>query len=308
LYFQNRSKRRFAEERRYFKKGKNMEKLKFYLKEAQKTKKAIGQFNFSTLEQLKGILMAGKKLNCPLILGTSEREAKFFGIKEAVLLRDLYRKELKIPIFLNLDHGKDIGLIKKAIDFGYDGVHFDGSSLSLKENIILTRKIVSYARKKGIIVEGEVGKIETESSKIYKRKFIIKEKDLTDPREAEEFVKKTKVDSLAINIGNFHGIEVSGLNPKLRIERLKEIKKRVGETFLVLHGGSGIRERDIKEAIKNGISKININTELRLAFSFSIKEFFKKHPQEIVPYKILPQAIEGVQKVVEKKIKTFTSL
>jgi len=282
-------------------------KLRHYFKKAQKEKWALGQFNFSTLSQLKGILFAAKELNSPIILGTSEGEARFFGLEEIVNLVKFYQRKFKTPIFLNLDHGKDSNLIKKAIDLGYDAVHFDGSELPFKENIKITKKVVKYAKKYGILVEGEVGRISTESSKVYQKKFKIKEADLTKPEDVKIFVKETNVDSLAVSIGTFHGVEITGINPKIQIERLKKIKNRAESAFLVLHGGSGTPGEDIKEAIKFGIVKVNINTELRLAFTNTLKGFFKKNPEEITPYKFLPSVILAVEKVVKEKIKLFRS-
>ena len=281
--------------------------LKNYLKKAQKEGWAIGQFNFSTLEQLRGILAAAAKLKSPVILGTSHGESEYLGIKEIIALVEISKIKYKVPAFLNLDHAKDFKNIKKAIDYGYPAVHFDGSRLPLEKNIKYAKKVVGYARKKNVLVEGEVGAIGTDSSKIYKKEFKIRESDLTNPEEAERFVKITGVDSLAVSIGTFHGIEARGKNPRIRLERLKEIRKRIGNTFLVLHGGSGTRNDDIKKAIKLGIVKININTELRIAYTCALKSNFRKKTEETTPYKYLPLAIKAVQKKVEEKIKLFGS-
>jgi len=300
--------------------------LKYYLKKAQKEKWAIGQFNFSDPSQLEGIVEAAKDLESPIILGTSEGESRFLGLKQAVALKKSYQVEKGFPIFLNLDHGKSFEYLKKAIELGYDMVHFDGSKLSLKENISQTKEIVKYAKKFSVLVEGEVGAIGNESSKIYKEKFVIKPEDLTNPQEAAKYVRETRVDCLAVNIGSFHGVSVQG-NPKLDLERLKQIKKAVypvksskagispkaklfngvKNVFLVLHGGSGTPDRDVKKSIELGIRKININTELRMAYTETLKESFKVHPEEITPYKYLPNAIKAVQKVVEGKILLFGS-
>ncbi len=281
--------------------------LKDYFKKAQGGGWAIGQFNFSALEQMRGIFMAAQKLKSPVILGTSKGESEYMGIKEIVALVEISKIKYQVPAFLNLDHAKDLTQIKKAVDYEYSAVHFDGSDLSLEKNIKYTKKVVEYAHKKNVLVEGEVGAISTESSRIYKKEFKIKEKDLTDPEEAERFVKETGVDSLAISIGTFHGIEARGKNPKIRLEKLKEIKKRIKNTFLVLHGGSGTRDEDIKKAIKLGIAKININTELRIAYTRALKNNFRRRREEITPYKYLPWAVESVQKKVEEKIKLFES-
>jgi fructose-bisphosphate aldolase, class II len=284
-----------------------MKNLKFYFEKAQKEKFAIGQFNFSDFTQMKAIVNKAVELKSPVILGTSEGESKFFGLEEAAALRDVLRKKTGLPIFLNLDHGKSFEYLKQAIDAGYDMVHFDGSKLELDENIKIAKEVVKYAKKKGVLVEGEVGKIGTDSSKLYSEKFEIKEEDLTKPKEAERFVKETKVDLLAVSIGSFHGIEISGIDPNLRLDVLGKIEEKIGDEFLVLHGGSGTPEDDIKEGIKLGIVKININTELRLAFSGNLRRALSADPEEIVPYKFLPEAQRSVEKVVGLKINLFGS-
>ena len=281
-------------------------KIKDYFKKAQKEGWAIGKFNFSTLEQLKAIFAAAANLKSPIILETSEGESNFIGIQEAVALVKLFSEKFKIPAFLNLDHGKSLEYIKEVVAFGYNLVHFDSSKLPLEENIKETKKVVDYCHKKGIFVEGEVG-IVAGSSIIHKEKIEIREEDLTDSEEALKFVKETSVDSLAINIGTFHGVEADGMNPHINLQRLKEIREKTKDIPLILHGGSGTPEEDIKEAIKLGIVGININTELRAAFANALKKELQINSDEIVPYKFLPPAIEAVQRVVEKKIKLFGS-
>lgn len=259
--------------------------LKDYLKKAQKQKFAIGQFNFSTLEQLRGILAAAQKMKSPVILGTSEKESKFLGLKEILALVEISKMEYKVPVFLNLDHGKDLDYIKKAIDLGYSAVHFDGSDLSLEKNMKYAKKVVEYAHKKGVLVEGELEDIE--------------KGNLSSLNEVERFAKETKVDSLAIAIGSRHGFY---RDVKLNFDRLKEIKEKMN-TFLVLHGASGIPNVQIKKAINLGIVKININTELRLAWKRTLAKSLKA--QEIKPYKILPKVQKAIQEKVEEKIKVF---
>lgn len=284
-----------------------MKNLKFYFQKAQKEKWAIGQFNFSTKEQLTAIFLAAKKLNSPVIIGTSEGESRFFGLEEAVCLKKILVKRYNISVFLNLDHGKDLDYIKKAVKIGYEAVHFDGSHLSLKENLRLTKEIVSDAHKKKVLVEGEIDLIPG-SSKLHREKIETKEELLSDPQKLLEFVEKTKVDSLAVNIGNIHGMGMGGENPHIDIPRLKEIREKIGESvFLVLHGGSGTPEADIEKAINRGVVKINVNTELRIAFLGSFKKFTQENPDELKPYKIFPNSIEAIQKVVEAKIKLFHS-
>ncbi|MCX6724400.1 MAG: class II fructose-bisphosphate aldolase [Candidatus Staskawiczbacteria bacterium] len=284
-----------------------MKNIKYYLEKAQKEQWAIGQFNFSDFTQMKAIVEAGEKMKSPLILGTSEGESKFFGLQEAVALRDVLRKKSGLPIFLNLDHGKSFEYLKEAIDAGYDMVHLDGSKLSLEENIKITKEVVKYARKKGVTVEGEVGRIGNDASRLYSEKFVIKEEDLTKPEDAFRFLKETKADLLAVSIGNFHGIEISGIDPNLKLDVLKEVREKIGDKFLVLHGGSGTPEEDITGAIKLGIVKININTELRLAFSGNLRRFLNSNKEEIAPYKFLVDSKDSVERLVERKINLFGS-
>ena len=275
--------------------------LKSYFKKAQKGKWAIPQFNFSTLEQLRAILTASAKLKSPVILGTSEGESGFMGLEETIALFEIAKMKYKAKAFLNLDHGKDINLIKKAIDFGYAMVHFDGSNLPFKKNIQITKNIVKYAHKKGVLVEGELGYIEGES-KVHAQKAKVNKRNLTSPEQVSGFIRQTKVDSLAVAVGNLHGVYKGGM--KIDFKRLEEINKETN-IALVLHGGSGIADSDIKKAIKMGIVKININTELRIVWKESLEKTFKKG--EIKPYKILTAVQDLIQKKVEEKIILFDS-
>lgn len=282
--------------------------FKNYFKRAQKEGWAIGQFNISNLETLKAILGAAQKLKSPVIIGTSEKESKFLGLKEVVALIKAFREKTGLPIFLNLDHGKTFEYIKEVINAGYDAVNFDGSELPIEENIKITKDVSDYAKKFGVLVEGEVGVMKG-ASQILEKSPEIKEGDLTNPEDALRFINGTKVDNLAINIGTFHGIEASGENPHINLKRLKEIREKIGDkVFLVLHGGSGTPEEDIREAVKLGIVKININTELRMAFTGTLRKVLEENTGEITPYKYFPKVIEAVQRVVEGKINLFNSV
>ena len=283
-----------------------MKDLKYYLEKAQKEKFAIPQFNFSDYSQLKVIAELSAKLQAPVIIGTSEGESQFFGLEEAVALRDVLRKKLNAPIFLNLDHGKSLEYLKQAADAGYDMIHFDGSKLPLEENIKISKEVVKYGRKKRIIVEGEIGRLGTDASRLYTEKFEIKEENLTKPEEAVRYLKETGVNLLTVSIGNFHGIDASGQDPNLRLDLLKKIQEAVGDNVgLVLHGGSGVPAGDIRQSIQLGIVKININTESRVAYSGALRKFLTENPQEVVPYKFLVSAKEAMAKVVQEKINLF---
>ncbi|MFH1036452.1 MAG: class II fructose-bisphosphate aldolase [Patescibacteria group bacterium] len=282
------------------------EKIKI-LKRAQKGGWALGQFNVSNLEAIRAVFQAAKKLKSPVIIGTSEGESSYIGLKQVVVLTRVFEGETGIPAILNLDHGKSLDYIKMAVDAGYDSVHFDGSNLPLTENIRITKKVVEYAHRKRVLVEGELGLIRG-SSEILKKSPKIKKEDLTDPKEAEKFLKKTKVDFLAISVGTLHGMEIFKDSPHIDLERVREIKEKIrGEAFLVLHGGSGTPNEDIRGAIKRGIIKVNINTEMRLAFATALEKIFKGDFKEIAPYKYMPEAIGAIQKIVEEKIKLFES-
>lgn len=268
--------------------------LKQILNRAREQESAIGQFNFCTLEQLRAIVKASGEKERAVFLGTSGGESRFLGLEQIVALVRILKKQNPTPLFVHLDHGKDLGYIKKAIDLGYDSVHFDGSELPFEQNIKQTRKVVEYASQKGVIVEGEVGFLR-ESGKI-------KKADLTDPKKAAEFVEETGVDLLAVAIGNVHGIFPE--MPELDWDRLDKIRRRT-KAFLVLHGGSGLRKEDFRRAIDLGVSKININTALRLVWKKSLKRALAQS-ESIKPYQILPLVQQEIQNKVEEYIEVFT--
>lgn len=231
-------------------KGKNNQRamsLKQYFKRAQKEKWALGSFNFAKEQIFRAIVRANQKLKSPAILAISERSSRLFGLKKAVKLF----KKIKGPFFLHLDHSTSFEYIKKAINLGFKSVHFDGSQLPFKKNIEITKKVVRYANPRNVLVEGEIDVLGGK---------------LTDPRQVKTFISQTKVDALAVDVGTVHGIMKSGKNPPLHLKRLREIKEKAGNTPLVFHGGSGTADKDIKAAIKLGVIKININTELKNAY------------------------------------------
>lgn len=278
--------------------------LKEYLALAKNDKWAIGQFNFCTLEQLRGILSAARELKSPVILGTSSGEVGFLGMEEAIALVEISKKKYGVEAFLNLDHGKDANLVKKAIDMGYSAVHFDGSNLSLKENISISKKLASLAHKKGVLFEGEIGAVKGDSA-VHKEKIVINESDLASPEDACEYIKQTKADSLAIAIGNIHGIYSE--KKKINLDLLKKISEKTS-SFLVLHGGSDIENNAIKRAIDIGVSKININTELRLLWRKALDEALERNKEEVKPYNVMPYVEELIKNRVKEKINLFGSL
>ncbi len=264
---------------------------------------AVGSFNFSTIEIFNGITAGALAKRSPLILSTSENELKHFGMDNAAAAAQSFGSMHKIPVALNLDHGKTIFMVKKCVDAGYSCVHFDGSSLGRNKNVKLTKKTVSLAKRKGVWVEGELGIISGGSS-VHTAKEKVNAEFFTDPQEAKEFVELTGVNALAVSIGNVHGLWKG--SPKLDFKRLAEIKKKT-RIPLVLHGGSGITPAQLKKAIPLGIAKVNVNTELRKAFSETLGKEISRKKGEVVPYHFLGKPREEVQKVVEKKILQFGS-
>jgi len=268
---------------------------------------AIGQFNISTDEQIIAAVEAAQELNSPIIIGTSEGEREFIGVEQVVALVKTWKEKTGLPIILHADHCKTFESVKEVVDAGYDSVHFDGSKLPFSENVEITKRVIEYAKSvnPNIVVEGEIGYLPGGSD--IHGEVTIKPSDLTQPEEAKEFVQKTEVDSLAIAIGNIHGMKEGCDDSHLFLNRLEDIKRVVPGTFLVLHGGSGTPRDDIEKAIKLGIVKININTEIRLAYRNALKSFLEESLSEVKTYKILEPAMEAVKKVVADKIILFGS-
>lgn len=275
---------------------------------ALKEQYAIGQFNISTNEQLRAAIEVAVELSAPIIIGASESERNHLGDNQIVSLVESWQKETNQPIILNADHCQTYESAKKAVDAGFNAIHFDGSMLNFNKNIKITERVVKYARKKdkNIIIEGELGYMRG-GSEIHSQKIEIMPSDLTKPEEAKEFYQKTGINNLAIVIGNIHGVEPDNLNPHLNIDILSDIKSSVPTGKFVLHGGSGTPVDDIMKSIETGIIKININTELRIAFSNALKNYIKDNPEQIKPYNIMAPTIEATKKVIREKIKLFGS-
>jgi len=288
-----------------------MKKLKEYILEAEKKGIAIGHFNISNLEILKGIFEATKKLDVPVIIGTAEGERNFIGTKRAVALIKNLREEFDYPIFLNSDHTHTFEGVKEVIDAGYDAVIFDASELSYNDNIKITKQCVEYARSVNpdILVEAELGFIGSSSKMLdaVPENVNITEEYLTKPEEAKKFVDETGVDLLAPAIGNIHGMLKGAKNPALNVKRIKEIKEVVGIP-LVLHGASGNSADDLKAAIQAGMSTVHVNTEIRVAYRQALVKSLQENPDEIAPYKYLKDAVMAVELVVEEKLRLFNNI
>ncbi len=286
--------------------------LRDYIKEANERGVAIGHFNISNIEALHGIYNAAKKLNVPVIIGVSEGEEEFIGRDEVATLVKMIRERDNYPIFLNADHHYSFESVKAALDAGYDSAIIDAVKLPLEDNITLTKKCVDYAKEltekqgRDILIEAEIGFIGQSSKLLEEIPEGVSEKTMTTKEEAETFVEKTGVDLLAPSVGNIHGM-VKGGNPKLNIERIKEIHNASGIP-LVLHGGSGISDEDFRDAIQAGISIVHINTEIRVAYKEALEKYLKENQNEVAPYKILKPAVDAIEQVVEQRLKLFNNL
>lgn len=311
-----------------------MKTLKQYFREAVAGKWAIGHFNFATADQLKAIVEAAVELRSPVMVGTSEGEAKFIGYDQATALVKSYQQEGH-TVFLNADHHKSWESAKMAIDAGYDTVLVDASKLPYEENIVLTKKVLDYARSQNleveplrrgstsVLIEGELGYLRGSSE--VQEAVEISPADYTQPEQAIDFVSRTGVDRLAVVFGNIHGIvkevimlttptpggvgvptETSG-EEHLDIEALKKVTEALPGMPLVLHGASGLPAEEIKMAIQNGIANVHINTELRVAYHDTLRKELENKPNETTPYKYFDLAFEEVKKMVKEKLKLFGS-
>lgn len=293
--------------------------LRHYIKEAEEKKVAIGHFNISDSTAFWAVWNAAYKLKLPIIIGVSEGERKFIGVKQVAAMVKSLREEYKdpnnpnepYPIFLNADHTYSFEGVKEAVDAGFDAVIFDGAQITVEENTKITKQCVEYARSVNpdIIVEAELGNI-GQSSKILDgipEGVRLDAEFLTKPEVAAEFVKSTGIDLLAPAVGNIHGMLRGGHDPKIDTERIKLIRKSAGVP-LVLHGGSGTGDEDFVEAIKSGISIVHINTEIRLAYRQSLKITLGENPDEIAPYKFLKPSLAAMEKVVRDRLRLFNNL
>lgn len=283
---------------------------------------AIGAFNVNNMEIIQGITKAAQEERSPVILQVSAGARKYAGHHYLVKLVEAAAIEIDIPMALHLDHGEDFEICKSCIDGGFTSVMIDGSKYSFEKNIALTKQVVDYAHSKGVVVEGELGKLAGIEDDIH-----VNEKDAsyTNPDEVQEFVERTGVDSLAIAIGTSHGAFKfkPGQIPRLRFDILKEIEKRLPDFPIVLHGSSsvnqkyvdmirkyggeledaiGIPEDMLRKAAKSAVCKINIDSDVRLAMTAAIRKEMAENPSYFDPRQYLRPAREIVQELVQHKI------
>lgn len=277
-----------------------------WLEKAKREKFAIGAFNVGNLETFKAIVQAAAAKKSPVIIESSPGETKWMEADNIVDLAKNYSQDLGIPILVNLDHAETLEQCQIGIEAGYDLIHFDGSKLPYKENLEIAKKVVKLAHSKGLIVEGEIDHI-VGSSEMHKGSAIAElvHVAMTDSGEAGEFVNATGIDIFASFFGNIHGVFTGG-GESLDLNLLQSIATATN-CYLSLHGGSGIPETQVKEAIKRGIVKVNINTEMRQAFRESLEAELDKNPDEIAMYKVEGPVIEKIQAIVKQKIEVFGS-
>lgn len=285
---------------------------------------AIGAFNVNNMEIIQGITEAAKECNSPVILQVSAGARKYAKHVYLVKLVEAAIADTDLPIVLHLDHGDSFELCKACIDGGFTSVMIDGSKYSFEENIALTKKVVDYAHahKPYVTVEGEIGKLAGIEDAV---NVSDEDAQFTNPNEVEEFVKRTGVDSLAIAIGTSHGAYKfkPGQKPRLRFDILEEVSRRLPGFPIVLHGASsvmqeyvkivnenggampdaiGIPEEMLRQAAKMAVCKINIDSDLRLAMTASIRKHFNEHPDHFDPRQYLTDARNSIREVVKHKI------
>jgi fructose-bisphosphate aldolase class II len=290
---------------------------------ARKKGYAIPALNVQNLESLKAVAEAAVEEKSPVILAISPSVVKYAGMPFIIALAKTAAQQASVPMSIHLDHGEDFDIAAKCIEAGFTSVMIDGSFLKYEENIAVSKKVVAFAHSKGVSVEAELGKL----AGIEERSVEEKDAILTDPETAKEFVEKTGVDTLAVAIGTSHGAYKFKSESKLDIERLKKISQKVSIP-LVLHGASsvpqsliekatkygadlgnakGIPEAEIKKAISLGIAKVNVDTDLRLAFTGSVREVLATSPKEFDPRKILGPAKEAMKQIAKSKMQLFGS-
>src|SRR5712692_1383470 len=286
-----------------------MKTLREALQDAEGHRVAIGHFNFSELTVLNAVMEAGRDLNVPVLVGVSEGERKFVGVRQAVALVKSYREEFNHPIFLNADHTQSLEHAEEAAKAGSDLIVFDRSSLPFEQNLSQTKQAVKVIKSinPSALVEGEIGYMGISSEILEKTPEGIA---LTSPAEARQFVSATSVDLLSPAVGNMHGMLASMVRgetqKRLDIQRIADIKREVG-VFLTLHGGSGTNDEDFRRAIQAGINLIHINTELRVAWRRRLEAALTQKLYEVAPYKILPEVVNAVKTVVRGRLLLFNS-
>lgn len=274
--------------------------LKELLKKADEGRYAIPAFNYSDIWDFLAIIEAAEEERSPVIISSNPLVAEAIGVDYLVAINKVSVQLVKVPLIHHLDHSTSFDLCAECVEKGYPSIMIDGSALKLEKNIALARKVVEFAHPKGVCVEGELGRIKGKSIEgEYKG-----EDFLVDVEEAIQFAKETKVDSLAIGIGTAHGFYKT--NPELNFERLAEVNEAI-KIPLVLHGGTGIPDEDIKKAISLGINKVNIGTIIHCTYMNSLKEELSKRDKNPYTLEVMLPVKEKIKKVVKERIRVCGS-
>lgn len=287
-----------------------MHGLRQTLEDAQKDGAAVGHFNVGDFIILKAVFASAGELGFPVIVGVSEGERKFLGVRQIAALVHSLREEYNFPIFLNADHTHSLASAVEAAKAGFDSIVFDLSALPFDENIRQTKEAIQVLKgiNPAVLIEGEIGDIGT-GSEIHDAAPDLT-KGLTSAEQAKQYVDATGVDVLAPAVGNMHGMLESMVQGKtkkrLDIPRIAQIKSATG-ALITLHGASGTDDDDLRNAIAAGINVVHINTELRVAWRHGLEEGLAQHPGEVVPYKILPSSEEAIGEIVTSRLKLFNS-
>ncbi|MEN6350546.1 MAG: class II fructose-1,6-bisphosphate aldolase [Syntrophomonas sp.] len=271
------------------------------LSKAEQGGYAVGAFNANNMEIVQAIMEAAERENSPVIMQASQGAINYAGLEFITGMVRIAAEAGSVPVALHLDHGTDFDQVVRCIRSGFSSVMYDGSKLPLEENIAITNKVLDIARPIGVSVEAELGKIGGTEDDIH---VSDKEAMYTDPEEARIFVEKARVDSLAIAIGTAHG-QYKG-EPKLDFERLQKIRALVGIP-IVLHGSSGVPDETVQKAISLGVRKVNIDTNIREAFVWTMRKVIQEKPAEIDPRKILGPAREAAVEIIREKMRVFGS-
>lgn len=261
----------------------------------------IGAFSAHNAETIQGILEAAEDEQSPVIIQIGQKVIQNIGLEPMKVLIDSMSKQFSIPIAIHLDHSRNYHQTLQAIQLGFQSVMFDGSSLDFNENVVTTQKVAEIASALGIGSEGEIGKIGGTEDDITVDK---KDALITTVEEAVSFVQQTGVDYLAVSIGTAHGMYTE--SPQLRFNRLKEISSAVKRP-IVLHGGSGVPDEQVQKAISLGVAKINVDTELRKAFTIGLQEAFSEEPTNYVLADTLGLGKQVMKQVVKDKMRLFNS-
>lgn len=274
--------------------------------EAKSQKRAVGHFNISNIEGLNAIFWSAKELDLPVIIGVSEGERDFIGVRQAVALVRSLREQYDYPIFINADHTYSLERVKEAVDVGFDSVIMDNAKLGLDENIAITKEAVAYAKSKNpsILMEAELGYIGQSSKEL---DAVPDGVTMTTVEDATRFVRETGVDLFAPAIGNIHGMLKNAPEPELKPDLARAIADATGVP-LVLHGASGNTGEEVRACIEAGVAIVHINTEVRVAYRDALKKQIAEHPDEVAPYKIMKPSIEAMKAVVTSKLRLFNNI